>query len=195
MRGDIDHFGTKCEQLHAILTKGQIFNFRKGREFLSDSRSHAEFPAQGLYLMLENGEWAHGGQRIVRVGINTSGTLLRRLNRHINGRARTSIFRKHLFRILGSEQKVTEYIEDKIKFYVIGDPGNRRKELEKKIIGTISGCAGCRPSWKWLGRQSLTPAIEKSGLWNVHFVFSSNSLDQDDLKYIEDNIFRIRREK
>ena len=64
-------------------------------------------PDNGLYLLFEKGEEAHGGERIVRVGTHTgSGQLLSRLYQHflVENKDR-SIFRKNIGRALLKKSK------------------------------------------------------------------------------------------
>ena len=177
-----------CKQLHKILKKGKVFDFEAGKDFRAYLNSFSNFPDNGIYYMFEEGEAGHKDKRIVRIGITRQGTLAHRLNTHINGTVRNSIFRKHLFRILGIEKKVFQHIQKEISFCVINDPDNRRKEIEKKSIGEVSNCRACMPSRNWLGLKSETKRIKESGLWNVHHVFGEDRLNNNDLKYIEDNL-------
>lgn len=70
--------------------------------------SQLEFPpperqvaANGLYILFERGELAHGGDRIVRVGSHTGhGNLLARLREHVTHNKDRSIFRKNIGRAL-----------------------------------------------------------------------------------------------
>lgn len=62
----------------------------------------AEIPANGIYLLFEKGEGAHGDERLVRVGTHTGeGQLPSRLRQHfINQNKDRSIFRKNIGRAL-----------------------------------------------------------------------------------------------
>jgi hypothetical protein len=62
----------------------------------------AEIPKDGIYFLFENGEHAHGGERIVRVGTHTGeGQLLSRLKQHfLTPNKDRSIFRKNIGRAL-----------------------------------------------------------------------------------------------
>ena len=177
---------SECEKLHRIIKKGKRFNF-KSNFFIANNN----FPENGIYLMVEKGEKGHGGLRVVRVGINKSGnrTLAKRLSNHINGNTGNSIFRKHLGRIIQkNELAITRYIRENISFYIINDLENKRELLEKKIIGTISNCRQCKPLEDWKGLKSESHKIRKSGLYNIHYVFSDNRLDDDDLNWIKENL-------
>lgn len=59
-------------------------------------------PENGIYILFEIGEKAHGGERIVRIGTHTGeGTLFSRLKEHfINENKDRSIFRKNIGRAL-----------------------------------------------------------------------------------------------
>jgi hypothetical protein len=62
----------------------------------------AQIPQNGIYLLFEKGEHAHGGERLVRVGTHTgSGQLASRLRQHfLNENKDRSIFRKNIGRAL-----------------------------------------------------------------------------------------------
>lgn len=62
----------------------------------------ADIPQNGIYLLFENGEIAHGGERVVRVGTHTGeGQLPSRLRQHfLNENKDRSIFRKNIGRAL-----------------------------------------------------------------------------------------------
>lgn len=59
-------------------------------------------PANGIYFLFENGETAHGGDRIVRIGTHTGhGNLPKRIFEHLyTPNKDRSIFRKHIGRCL-----------------------------------------------------------------------------------------------
>jgi hypothetical protein len=59
-------------------------------------------PHNGLYLLFEDGEWSHGGDRIVRVGTHTGNNQLKsRLHQHfVNENKDRSIFRKNIGRAM-----------------------------------------------------------------------------------------------
>lgn len=180
----------ECAKLHSILREGRIFDFESREKFREYLRNIPNFTVNGVYFMFEKDEIGHDGMRIVRVGINKKRILVERLNTHINGNIENSIFRKHLFNILGSEEKVTDHIAKNIRFCVISDPENRREEIEKKSIAEISKCADCKPSNSWLGLKSQNIKISSSGLWNVHHVYGKEKLTDNDLEYIKNNIFK-----
>lgn len=176
-------------KLYKKIQKGRVFDFKSDREFKS-SVAMDKFPTNGIYLMFERGQKIKGFNRITRVGINKTRTLLDRLNRHCNGSIRNSIFRKHLFRILGSNEEIGVYIQSNISFCVISDPENKRVELERKIIGLLSSLMNDIDLLEWMGRKSEKECIKKSGLWNVHHVFGNAILDESDLDYIEKNLIK-----
>ncbi|MCK5510976.1 hypothetical protein KAI65_05570 [Candidatus Parcubacteria bacterium] len=186
----------KCSELHKILRKGNKFNFKSGKNFQNYLKQYKNFPENGIYLMTEKGEIGHVGLRIVRIGINKKNSLVKRLNKHINGSENNSIFREHIRRIFKKEESlitkddVTEYIKNKISFYVIRDLENKREILERKIIGTISKCGLCMSSNSWKGLESATERIRESGLWNVHYVCGEYQLDKDDMDYIKKNLLK-----
>ena len=171
--------------------------------------SRSSIPQDGIYVLFERGEPAHGGDRIVRVGMNTGrGTLPSRLKEHfITENKDRSIFRKNMGRAILNrdedpflqhwdidlttrknreryehlidkdrqreiERQVTEYIQDNFSFVTIPvrDKG-RTKQLEARIISTVSLCSACGPSETWLGRHSPKLKIRQSGLWQVNRLY------------------------
>ncbi|MBV0893096.1 hypothetical protein KTN05_14835 [Paracoccus sp. Z118] len=69
---------------------------------LNASYAAGEVPKNGIYLVFESGELAHGGNRIVRVGTHTGkDNLPKRLHEHLfKPNKDRSIFRKHIGRCL-----------------------------------------------------------------------------------------------
>jgi 5S rRNA maturation endonuclease (ribonuclease M5) len=141
-------------------------------------------PVNGIYLMMEKTE----NNRISRIGINKRRELKTRLLRHANGNIRNSVFRRHLYKILKLEDKVSEYVKESIRFYIINDPDNRREDLEKKLISYFSNITLKNISKNWLGLKSDNKKIVSSGLWNVQHVFSKFQISSSDLRYIKENL-------
>lgn len=83
----------ECETIH-VLTRG--FE-RHGFPF-----DESKIPSNGIYILFENGEKGHHGDRIVRVGTHTGTNQLRsRLRQHfLNENKDRSIFRKNIGRAL-----------------------------------------------------------------------------------------------
>ena len=83
----------KCKQLH------QWFNNLERISFPFDER---KIPRNGIYILFEKGETAHGMDRIVRIETHTGKNQLRsRLKQHfINENKDRSIFRKNIGRAL-----------------------------------------------------------------------------------------------
>lgn len=81
----------ECEKLH------KIFNRMKRFKFPFDE---SKIPTNGIYILFEKNEFAHGGDRIVRIGTHTGqGNLRKRLKEHfINENKDRSIFRKNIGR-------------------------------------------------------------------------------------------------
>ncbi len=82
-----------CELLHRRLSRLP----RLGGDFSPD-----DLPTNGVYVMFERGERAHGVDRIVRVGTHSGGSNLpKRLREHFQTPNKDrSIFRKHVGRCL-----------------------------------------------------------------------------------------------
>ncbi len=63
-----------CDEIH------HLFHRQKRYRFPFDI---AEFPSNGIYILFEEGETGHGGDRIVRVGTHTGENQLRsRIKQH-----------------------------------------------------------------------------------------------------------------
>lgn len=88
----------KCKQLH------QWFNNLERISFPFDKR---KIPLNGIYILFEKGETAHGMDRIVRIGTHTGENKLRsRLKEHfINENKDRSVFRKNIGRALLNRDK------------------------------------------------------------------------------------------
>jgi len=85
--------GQVCEHLHCL------FNSLPRRRFPFDTH---QIPDNGIYILFEDGESAHGADRIVRVGTHTGADqLLSRLKQHfVQENKDRSIFRKNIGRAL-----------------------------------------------------------------------------------------------
>lgn len=132
--------GEICKELHVL------FNRHERLEFPFDK---SEIPKNGIYVLFEAGEKAHGGDRIVRVGTHTGENQLRsRLKQHyINENKDRSIFRKNIGRaILNREgdpflkqwnwDLTTRRAKDIYGHLVDWD---KQKETEKKASEYIQG--------------------------------------------------------
>lgn len=84
---------TVCDFLHR-----ELVNFPRFRHGFNLK----DIPINGLYFLFENGEAAHGGERIVRVGTHTGqNNLPKRLKEHLyTPNKDRSVFRKHIGRCL-----------------------------------------------------------------------------------------------
>jgi hypothetical protein len=88
-------------------------------EWFNDLEKHsfplndAAIPLNGIYILFEKGELAHGTNRIVRIGTHTGSDQLRaRLKQHfINENKDRSIFRKNIGRCLLNKKK-DSFIEE-----------------------------------------------------------------------------------
>ncbi|RKY55805.1 MAG: hypothetical protein DRP96_12000 [Candidatus Neomarinimicrobiota bacterium] len=82
-----------CQQLH------DLFNSLPRHRFPFDELA---IPHNGIYILFEKGEYAHGANRIVRVGTHTGENQLRsRLKQHfMNENKDRSIFRKNIGRAI-----------------------------------------------------------------------------------------------
>lgn len=82
-----------CEQLHILFSSQEPYQF---------PFNLLEIPKNGIYVLFESGELAHGTKRIVRVGTHTGKDQLRsRIKQHfIQENKDRSIFRKNIGRAL-----------------------------------------------------------------------------------------------
>lgn len=86
-----------CNELHQLCYTALRFDLKTGFEGL---------PANGIYILFENGEHGHSGQRIVRIGTHTGvNQLVSRINQHfLMENKDRSIFRKNIGRSLLAQQ-------------------------------------------------------------------------------------------
>lgn len=194
-----------CNKVH------QLFNGMKRFHFPFDEN---QIPENGIYILFENGEKTHGGDRIVRIGINKkNGNLRLRLKSHIIENKDGSVFRthigtcflnkendnfwkiwdKHMAEITieykekkkKTEERVTKYIQENFSFVVFEvSEENKRLEIESRIISTVSLCDECKPSENWLGLFSPKDKIRESGLWLVNELYKE-PLQDDDFKELQ----------
>ncbi len=82
-----------CNQVHLLFSSKQAIQF---------PFNPSKLPKNGIYVLYEDGEEAHGTKRIVRVGTHTGDDRLRlRLRQHFTeGNKDVSIFRKNIGRAL-----------------------------------------------------------------------------------------------
>jgi hypothetical protein len=93
-----------CHALHHLVDQLKIHTFPFYPEL---------FPKNGVYVLLEKGEKAHGVNRIVRIGTHTGKDQLRsRLSRHfVSENKDRSIFRKNIGRAL-LNQNADSFLRD-----------------------------------------------------------------------------------
>lgn len=87
-----------CNELHLLVNKLERYRFPFNEQ---------DIPLNGIYVLFQEGEHAHGGDRIVRIGTHTGNNRLRsRLKEHfINENKDRSIFRKNIGRTLLNMRK------------------------------------------------------------------------------------------
>jgi hypothetical protein len=87
-----------CHNLHHLFDKLPLFGFPFDTKMI---------PNNGIYVLFENGEYAHGANRIVRIGTHTGDNQLRsRLQQHfVHENKDRSIFRKNIGRALLNRMK------------------------------------------------------------------------------------------
>ena len=95
------------------------------------------------------------------------------------------------------EHQITQIIRSRFSFrFIIVESAERRKELEKRLIGTVAECRGCGPSDGWLGNSSPIEKIRASGLWQVQHLNSDgiDARDKEDIKLaIQKTIDHLRQ--
>ena len=111
-----------CEQLHHLVMKGKRFDFSAG---------YSDIPKNGIYILFENGETAHGCDRIVRIGTHTGDRQLRnRIVQHFeNENKNRSIFRKNIGRCF-LKQDNDPYLD----IWELDTTAKAKKELYANII-------------------------------------------------------------
>ena len=127
-----------CADLHKLFSKAKRFRFPFDEK---------KIPQNGIYILFEKGEKAHGGERIVRVGTHTGRDQLRsRLKQHFtNENKDRSIFRKNIGRALLSRDKdnfAKHWELDLTTREAKKKHGHRidfekQKEIEKKVTSHI----------------------------------------------------------
>ena len=69
------------------------------------------------------------------------------------------------------EESISRLLRDWFSFRVIAAHNQtERRELEKRLIGTVANCELCKPSQNWLGRFSPEPKIRVGNLWQVQHI-------------------------
>lgn len=127
-----------CAELHNLFDSMNRLNFPFDEK---------KIPKNGIYVLFEKGEKAHGGDRIVRIGTHTGKNQLpSRLTQHfINENKDRSIFRKNIGRALLNKKKdsfVKEWEIDlttkeaKEKFLASIDL-EKQKQVEKEVTDYI----------------------------------------------------------
>ena len=119
-----------CVKLHKLFSKLNEFRF---------PFDAARIPQNGIYILFEKGELAHGMDRIVRIGThNGNGNLLSRLNEHfITPNKDRSIFRKNIGRAILNENNDPFITHWNIKLSVVrANAGYTEDELTNIIERT-----------------------------------------------------------
>lgn len=79
------------------------------------------------------------------------------------------------------EKTVSRYIRENFSFSVFEVNGKEeRRDIEAKLISTVSWCDGCQPSRRWIGKSSPKPKIVQSGLWQEQKLWNT-PLNADDI--------------
>jgi len=111
-----------CNQLHLLVREGKRFDFSTGYD---------EIPLNGIYIMFEKGEFAHTGDRIVRIGTHTGNNQLKsRIYQHFeNENKNRSIFRKNIGRCFLNRAN-SHYLPT----WELDTTSRRKKELYSNLI-------------------------------------------------------------
>ncbi|MFZ3058975.1 MAG: hypothetical protein WA102_04470 [Candidatus Methanoperedens sp.] len=127
----------KCNELH------QQFNNLRKLKFPFKEEDIPLIPLNGIYILFERGESAHGTNRIVRIGTHTGNNQLRsRLKQHfVNENKDRSIFRKNIGRCILNKDKNSflekwelDLTSKKAKEnYTNFIDFNKQKEIENKV--------------------------------------------------------------
>ena len=127
-----------CRKIHELFNRMKRFSFPFNEN---------EIPENGIYILFEKNEKAHGGDRVVRVGTHTGDSQLRsRLFQHfINENKDRSIFRKNIGRAILNKRKdpflkqweldlTTKEAKDKLLNSVNLE---KQKQIEKEVTEYI----------------------------------------------------------
>lgn len=195
----------RCRIIHEILESLPEYDYKI---------PSPELPVNGIYFFYEEGEFCtHRNERqkrIVRVGTHrVDGNFRSRVKSHYGGNKNSSVFRKHLGGALmrkkdSNDKRLKQWLEqdaptfqeieievsktlkEHFSFKCIPvDDRQKRLDLEKQLIATLSKCSGCLPSEKWLGHHAASGVIRKSGLWNTQHVTSNNTITDDAIKSLK----------
>ena len=83
------------------------------------------------------------------------------------------------------EREVTDILRKKFSFRFISVVGQRkRKDLEKRLIGTLAQCNICHASKRWLGHHSPKKQIREYGLWLIQHL-GAPEITPEDRKALE----------
>ena len=86
------------------------------------------------------------------------------------------------------EREVTDILQKKFSFRFISVAGQRkRKDLEKRLIGTLAQCNLCQASTRWLGHHSPKKQIREYGLWLIQHL-GSPEITLEDRRAFEEYI-------
>lgn len=123
-----------CHRLHQLFNSLKIYRFPFNKK---------EIPSDGVYILFESGEYAHGTNRIVRIGTHTGDKQLRsRLCQHFMKENKDrSIFRKNIGRaILGKNKdsflSIWDTKDAKRKYVSVVDH-NKQKDVERQVTEYI----------------------------------------------------------
>ncbi len=95
-----------CNEIHSIAHSLTRISYHQSVSDLSNQYHKSQTPINGIYIMFEESELAHNGDRIVRIGTHTGkNNLQKRIREHfeVNNKDR-SIFRKNIGRAIISER-------------------------------------------------------------------------------------------
>jgi hypothetical protein len=128
----------ECKEIHILFNNLKRFKF---------PFNNKNIPKNGIYILFENKEMAHGGDRIVRIGTHTGNNqLFSRLNQHfLNENKDRSIFRKNIGRAILNKKKdpflkeweldlTTREAKDKLLNSIDLE---KRKQIEKEVTKYI----------------------------------------------------------
>lgn len=107
--------------------------FHSGMRF-DFSMGYGQIPDNGIYVMFEKGEFAHDGDRIVRIGTHTGDKQLRsRLYQHFeNENKNRSIFRKNIGRALLNKDE-----NPYLSIWNLDTTKKEKKELYENLIDKV----------------------------------------------------------
>ncbi len=185
----------ECEKLHKLVNTLPVYSAK--------DIGKSDIPDDGVYFIMENGEYYKDSNRIVRIGFNKKkGNLHNKIHKVLWD---NSSFRKYLksaikkkFKNLKNDDEVNdalnEYIRKNIKiaFLKIRSSGVR-KRIAGRALKSLETAKYYEPSPEWLGKNSSKLYVRKKGFWHLKNFKSlkNRKLEEIDLEFLSKRIKKL----